>query len=113
MVERPPQPEHFASAPPPRAPHVRRNVLVGLAAALLVAGALAGAFMAHRSRVSVVAQPDPETAAHRAAALARQSEMRRVSRQVEEIKKRMHALAVEAGVASALPPAAPEAGASP
>lgn len=113
MADRPPQPEHFASAPPPRAPPVRRNIVLGLVAALVVAGALADAFMAHRSAAEAVVRPTPQTAAQHAAALARQSEMRRVSRQVAAIKKRMHALAVEAGVASASPPRTPEAGAAP
>lgn len=110
MADRPPQPEHFASAVPPRAPRARLNIVVGLVAALVVAGTLAGTFMARRSTASVAVRPDPQRAARRAAELARQREMRRVSRQVEAIKKRMHALAVEAGV---VPAAGSDAGPPP
>lgn len=100
MVDRPPQPEHFASVPPPPAPPVRLRVVVGLTAAVLASGALVGAFLAHRSSASTP-HPDPQLAARRAATKAHDEELRRAAQKVAAIKKRMDTLAIEAGVVSA------------
>ena len=113
MAERPAQPEHFSSPAPPRAPRARLNVAAGVVAALFVAGVLVGTFLAQRSEAPFPVRPDPQSAARRAAAIAQQSEMRRISRQVSTLRKRMHAIAVEAGVVSAAPPGDPDAGAPP
>jgi NAD(P)-dependent dehydrogenase (short-subunit alcohol dehydrogenase family) len=77
---------------------VRRNVVVGVLAAVLVAAALADAVVANRRAARAEEQIRQEKAARRAAELARQGEMRRTAAQVEALKQRMHALAVDAGV---------------
>jgi len=79
-------------------------VLVGVLAALVVIGALADAFMANRRARRAEEHARHEKAARHAAELARQGEMRRAAAQVEALKKRMHAIAVDAGVVAAPAP---------
>ncbi len=100
MVERPPQPEHFASAPPrPDRPR-RYNVFAGVGATLVVAGALAGAFAANRQAARAAQHTQKEQEARHSADLARQGQLSRAAAQVAVLRKRMHTLAVEAGVAA-------------
>lgn len=107
----PPQPEHFASAPPAPAPRTGRTIAVGVVAALLVVGALADAFVANRRAARAEAAARQEEAAHRSAERDRQRAMQRAAARVDALKKRMHALAIDAGVAG--PSAsAPDPGAS-